>query len=376
MKKHLFILAVLFISFGTFAPTSQAQVNMDFAPDHAEWWNFGSFYTGSQTLYNFWNKTVTRDTLIQGIQAKVISEKGYTFRRSEYYGNPEYPNNPTEIHWSVDSTNVHEHYVYANDDTIFVFNAHFNRFTPLMVFNVDEGDTVCLPIPPNAAASDLVPNPIANGDTCYCYRIDSIRTVLYDTTYLETFYTTGIANAADFDAWPVYNFGEPLSGGEAKGIYARKLGGLYGHLLPYKMELAVAKPTQDTLTYNTPFLFRCYMDDEIAIRLTQNTFGNECRPEKPDNSIVGIQNVDVAKDMAYKIYPNPAQNWINIVTVEPFQLATNITLMDATGRILNRMDWSENQSKITISLKDFSTGLYILKIGNEKGVQFQKFLVK
>lgn len=376
MKKHFIFLLSFLFSVVFFKPSAQAQVNMDFAPDHAEWWNFGGVYGGAVSYFNYYQKKVTGDTVIQNIPAKIISERAYILNRSLVYGNPEHPNNPTEIHWSIDSSNIVEHYIYANDDTVFIFNDHFNRFTTLMVFNVGEGDTVCLPIPPNAAAADLMPNPIANGDTCYCYRIDSIRTVLYDTTYLETFYTTGIANAADFDAWPVYNFGEPLSGGEAKGIYARKLGGLYGHLLPYKMELAVAKPTQDTLTFNDQYLLRCYMDNEITIKLSQDIFGNECRPEKPDNSIVGIQDVEANKEHDYNIFPNPAHAQITISSSQLLKSKTKVVMMDIAGRILLAKQWTKDQSKINISLEGFAPGLYIVKIEDEKSAQYQKLIVK
>lgn len=77
-------------------------------------------------------------------------------------------------------------------------------------------------------------------------------------------------------------------------------------------------------------------------------------------NLVGINNVKHYS--GYSIYPNPTYDKINILFEKPTK--TKIEVYDMFGKFILELDI--NYSKETsVSLKDFSKGIYYLKIGNE-----------
>lgn len=173
------------------------------------------------------------------------------------------------------------------------------------MFNVQEGDTVCLPV----FGADLRPNPIAGGDTCFCFVIDSIGTFLYDTIFLQTFFEHSLASVDTQNPnywyqsdWPVYNWAPSLTGTNVPtGAYTRKTGGLLGGLLPTSNMPGVAKPTSDSMTYSG-YGLRCYEDDAIAIHLAQ-LHGEQCLFD----TTTAISNVSSLNALV-SFYPNPIQH--------------------------------------------------------------------
>ncbi len=155
-----------------------------FAPVGAEWW-----YSGNNVSYTYGpldmpvNETwtdhllVTGDTTIQGVDCRKV-----TATRMKKTGH-----NP-------DSSFVDGHktmYFYDNTDTVFYWHIPSGRFEPLYIFNAAEGDTICLKNP-------YFPMGAAGEDSTFCFTIDSIRTVLFDTTLLKTFYTRTLFDSTDF----------------------------------------------------------------------------------------------------------------------------------------------------------------------------------
>ncbi|TNF39579.1 MAG: T9SS type A sorting domain-containing protein [Bacteroidetes bacterium] len=70
------------------------------------------------------------------------------------------------------------------------------------------------------------------------------------------------------------------------------------------------------------------------------------------------------------VYPNPAQNEINIISSENI---TEVLIFSVTGKqILNQKHGSVNQIKLNI--EGFSTGIYILKVVRDKRVSTVKFV--
>src|SRR5690606_7564912 len=115
MKYSFTVLLFLLSSY-----TGSAQIN--FADSGASWYynmNYGSLHY----------KVTGYDT-VQGIRASIIETEALV-----------------QEPWFSQGLRVHDHGViklYATADTVFIFNSFFNRFTPLYVFNVPEGDTVCI----------------------------------------------------------------------------------------------------------------------------------------------------------------------------------------------------------------------------------------
>lgn len=262
---------------------------------------------------------VSGDTAIDGIACSKIN-------RIKYSKN-EFPDHHTDI----DTLIRNAIYVYDNEDTVFVYNENVNRFTPLYVFNVSEGDTVCLPV----IGADRRPNPIAGGDTCFCFVIDSVRTVLYDTTYLETFFEHSLADtdsqSPDIwynDTWPVYNWSPSLAGNAIpSGAYTRKTGGLFGGLIPTHNAPGVGKPTNDTLHYDDRSGLRCYADDSLAIHILQS--GENCYFEEA----TGIRNIQPRQNLL-TLFPNPTTGLIRVKSQIPIADGTRVYITDISGRIL------------------------------------------
>jgi hypothetical protein len=94
-----------------------------------------------------------------------------------------------------------------------------------------------------------------------------------------------------------------------------------------------------------------------------------------DNYLGIMSDVDgVRSPIAGRIYPNPATDYI---IFEPSNLGENTEVMifDLQGRIRYRQHY-QNISSTHIELKDFSSGVYILKTVDAKGVHAQLFEVK
>lgn len=164
MKKLLFLFLTSLL-----APfCNQAQDT--FAPVGAEWWYGGdnydySFWPGSEENFKWVDHVQSlSDTMVAGVNCRKL-----TATRIRKNGIT-----PDSAFTALAST----FYVYDNTDTVFIFSDSSSKFIPLYVFNVQENDTVCL--------SGLFH---LSSDSTFCYVVDSIRTELFDTSHLRTFYT-------------------------------------------------------------------------------------------------------------------------------------------------------------------------------------------
>ena len=354
MKKYL-ILFLTILAFAYAQKSIYAQSDSIFAPPNAEWWHDMDYGMRTNKIHS----EVVGDTLIQNIIAKKIKQTKYM--RTWLQNNT----------FTVDTFSPNYLYIYDAVDTVFVFNANFNRFTPLFVFNVNVGDTVCLPI--LGSQPDLRPNPIANGDTCFCFQIDSIATVLYDTTYLTTYFQHALFDSNMFEAWPVYNWCGDATGGVlefTKAAYAKKIGGLFGGFLPQKLSSGIAKPTLDTIPNYYEYALRCYDEDSFAIHIFYGSNTN-CYFDQP----TGIAAIDPKLDFI-KIYPNPNFGQLTLEASHPFGKNTSISISDLSGKTLKRWNASIGQSKISLSLKDLSSGMYLLKFDSDGRSLYKKVVVQ
>jgi len=72
------------------------------------------------------------------------------------------------------------------------------------------------------------------------------------------------------------------------------------------------------------------------------------------------------------IYPNPASDYLSIESTAS-EIINRIIVTDLSGRIIQ--DKTYNDSKLTISLSNLKTGLYLLKINTDKG-SYSHILIK
>lgn len=332
------------------------QTDSTFAPAGAEWWHDGAFYPTwdeDNLKYSF----VSGDTSINGQECQIIQQ--WNYQKSNFM----------DI-FSISVIDDGAIYVYEQQDTVFVFNSNFQRFTPLYVFNVAEGDTVCLPV----IGDDLRPNPYANGDTCFCFVVDSVRMVLYDTTYLETVFEHSLTDSLQmgiFD-FPVYNWCPSLTGNTTpNGAYARKTGALFGGLLSVANAQMVEKPTHDTLLNS--FIgngLRCYEEPGLGIHVAQS-YNENCMFD----TTTAIPNLYTLKNIL-DFYPNPVENEMHLSFNTPTKDKVFLTVTDALGRTVKRLNISKGSNKIIISLKGNAPGIYYLNLWINKQHYAEKFIFK
>ena len=311
MKRFVFILLIACL-----AKFSSAQTV--FATDSSEWYHH--MYLGSFHCY------VTGDTVIQGITAKKIKQEAYTIP----------PNKKIRDLITL--------YVYTASDTTFYYNTLFHRFTPLYIFNAQEGDTICLPIPPRQTCEMM--NYIE--DSTFCFVVDSIRNVQYDTAILKTFYTNSIHKANQ--GW--YNRGPSFS----YGAYAERVGGVFSGILPYCLNCSFI-PEGNCLF---PDSLRCYHDTDYSIKLV----GNDCDNGGLPNSVATISPTDI------KISPNPASDYFRVFTERSASVLV-IEIFSTQGQLLR----TTNQVGYPISINEWSKGVYFVKIRYKDGASIVKKLV-
>lgn len=354
MKKYIYLILLLILPNLSFSQVDYTA----FAPEGAAWWH-GNMTLSSTDLFPYGiSSKVIGDTLIQGRTAAIVE-------MTNYHKWNAYPN--------LDSVTYDPYYIASSEDTVFVYNTYFDKFTPLYVFNVVEGDTLCLPVIPHPFKDpdnfESWYNPIAEADSMFCIIVDSVKMVLYDTTYLETVFTTEIAEYAPGDnltlVYPAYNY---ASGIVFEGFiyptmklgYARKIGSLSSTLLPMPSYYAMSvSGSLDTININFdgPFQganltgFRCYSDQDLGIDIY------------PDRGCDYIRTVSINEQynsyLDFAIYPNPAREQVHLSFKEPFKEGF-VELYDFTGRMLKRAVLS--QQEISIDVADIPRGLYLLTI--------------
>lgn len=364
MKKLLYIFCLLVLPYSS---TSFAQMpDSSFAPVGASWWHG----QGSEWVYDVLKisdmlyERVAGDTLINGQSCSIIERT--VFSKTEDY-----------VHHTANiSSSVPEYiYLYSTPDTVFIFNDNFQKFTPLYAFNVHEGDTVCLPV----IGDDLRPNPYAGGDTCFCFVIDSIRTVLYDTTYLKTYFEHSLIERGSSEyTFPVYNWSYSFVGNDtAKGAYTRKTGGLAIDLLPSRIVPAIFnKLTEDTTSYlsfsNQYSTLRCYEEPDFSIHLVQTDSG--CYFDLSYDTTAAIHEARPLSGQV-QLYPNPAQKKLHLSFNVPTVTESHLSVTDALGRVIKILDIEKGVGEVTISLKGIVPGMYYLSLWQREKHYVQKFII-
>lgn len=316
MKKIFLSLSILFI----ISDLSFAQ--NEFAPVGAEWHHNMSF--------GVFHSKVTKDTVIDGISCRVIETKPIVKNPAQ---------SPTI--WSK-----YKFFVYNNADTVFIYNTIFNRFTPLYVFNVNEGDTLYLPaIQPPDPYSFIAINGAGYVDSNFCTIIDSVRMVNYDNQQLKTIFSHSW-DRNDNSQFPQYSL----------GTYAERIGGLTTGFLP------ACENCPGLLADNLQGIgsFRCYSDNQsppFAVKLVDTC----------DNGvIVGIGSIGFMGN-SISVYPNPSLGKIRVAFSNSFDTNGNWFVTDILGRRMFNGIIHKNSVGFNIDLSRNPIGIYLLKLNDENG---------
>ena len=102
--------------------------------------------------------------------------------------------------------------------------------------------------------------------------------------------------------------------------------------------------------------------------------------QKDPNAIISVQvipqgtlGISSLLSDKIKIYPNPAKENLIIELIESnISQKTSISIYNIQGQLCRQI--LSNQSKIEIDIKDLSTGLYMVKVNNEKESFVSKFV--
>jgi len=345
MKKYTCIHLVLLLLFTGTASYSQHS----FAPIGAEWWfYYNTSVNWESPSYQRSNTCRARsvgDTIVDGTACRKVTVEAYV--QTKYFS-------PDSL---VNETHIKDYYFYDNTDTVFVYNAIFQRFTPIYIFNAQEGDTVCLPV----VESPLDDNPInpITGDTSFCFVVDSIRQVQYDTTWLKTFYTNAIEIPEDDS--PLHRLTFSWNGTGGKEAYIERI---IGGFFPLRMRNCV------DCTYfpmNPGGRLRCYSDGSTHIKLV---------PEPCDTFYsLGISQTQTAANIL-KIYPNPAGDQFHILLKQNAQADIGLTITDIAGRIVLQTTLVKQAQQKTMSTATWAEGLYFLRFQTADGIYYDKIVIR
>ena len=287
-----------------------------FAPAGSEWYHtqaygvFHSFYNG--------------DTVINGTACRKVKREANT---TGYWRD-----------MGLNVLDLQTLYVWNNNDTVFAFNAFFNKFTPLFVFNVNAGDTVRLPVFPPEPCGELAHEPPA--DSTFRIIIDSVAMVLYDTTLLKTVYSHPITYM--IDSGFSYSYGVYT----ASGAYAEKIGGVTLGLVPYCIS-CIYLPDYPCQAQGQ---LRCYNDSSTAINLTGGICGTGSD---------GVATVKSNREIS--VFPSPSIDEINLL-FSSSAASGSICLISMAGKEIDTYKWSTLHSSYTIPVGRLQGGLYLLKI--------------
>ena len=289
-----------------------------FAPTGSEW-----YHTMPYGVYHSYN---AGDTIINGIACRKIVRNAET-------ADPWYS-------MGLQVNNLSTLYVYNTTDTVFVYNTFFYRFTPLYVFNVNDGDTVHLPILP----LDIDQLTFVSIDSTFSFLVDSVRMKLYDTAMLKTVYSHPLGNSSSNY---VYSFSGFI---DTQGVYVERIGSFPG-IMP------VGKPCVNILDDHLQYqgALRCYRDSSLSVKLIAGICG-----------IPPVQVASAAKE-TLSVFPNPADDLLNITNISP-GMSVLIDITDMTGRTIARQVNVAAIGKIVVPVSGLPAGIYLLKLTGEGGI--------
>lgn len=271
-----------------------------FAPPGAHWYNSG--YDA------YFHSYTDGDTVISGHTCTRI--RRITHR--------------SPMSWASDFPTI---CTYNSGDTVFVYNTLFGQFTPLYIFNVNEGDTIRIP-------KFDVGYPTLSA-TYFSYRVDSIRTLVYDTAHLKTIFTYSLnEDSVIGGSNPMPTFG---GAGTLHGAYAERIGGVGGGIFPSCVGCAVIPEDCGCIGP-----LRCYTDPGTDIKLV-----TPCAPP------VGVPETE--QQVAPTIYPNPVAELLQVNA----PAKNSITLINLWGQIVLRA-----RNARSINGSSLPDGNYILQVSS------------
>ena len=86
-------------------------------------------------------------------------------------------------------------------------------------------------------------------------------------------------------------------------------------------------------------------------------------------------NVNEEEETVFKIYPSPAQDYIQVVAEAQFR-GLSYSIFDIQGKLIHSGNM-QNQGSTRIDVSQFSSGMYAIQISDSsKGIVAKKIFVK
>lgn len=296
----------------------RGKAQTDFAPPGAHWYNWAGY--GADHYHSF----TDGDTTLNGKVCRIIRRQAITGDKSN-----------SAFYFPL--------CVYNSDDTVFFFNARFNVFTPLFIFNVHDGDTIRIPEPGDS---------LYTNDT-FIYRVDSVRMVQYDTSWLKTVFTTSIIpEPHTLIACSTYK--GRIGDSTDHGRYIEKIGGFERGIYPECQWC----PIMASWGWRVMRNLWCYNDPTTTLKFIPG----ECDPP--------LSVGDRAKENEPLVWPNPTSEFVHIDA----GVQSIIHLIGSDGReILRKVAETTNES---IDISALASGFYLLRVIGTKGVLTKKIIVQ
>lgn len=385
--RYIFITIItILFCFNTFAQT-------EFAPLGAEWTYRKIVREGSSgsTGHEDLTRTLCDSSyLSDGRTIKVLKSERYgqRFQYNHFAGEFQFYDRDTVSF--IDS-------FYEQNDTVFAYNRLWEQFTPLYVYNVQEGDTVTLPAFSTGFASNIFSNVsecVTQFDSTFSFKIDSIRIINYNGSDLETYFTSPVftidwdSSSTHTNTFPFgyiykthqlvanwsyftdrYKVASPIQHSDSYnvhypiGAYIKRIGGLGGGFFPANEVIHTGQMADVAVHFLNNV--NCYSDDELNIPFTNLNCDSFTY-----NAPLGLNQINALRNM--QVYPNPAKDMLHIDLEEPAK-GLNIKIVNLLGSIVKSSTPTLQQNN-SIDISDLNNGIYLLVIENNGERYYHKFM--
>ncbi|MEA3318124.1 MAG: T9SS type A sorting domain-containing protein [Bacteroidota bacterium] len=310
MKTEKIIIFLTILVIILFGRNNISAQDIEWAPIGAKWY-FN--YTNMYGVQEYFIYESTKDTVIKNQNCRKLKI----------------------THFNADGNSSHWGDEFINQESEKIFYFYEDTFLLLYDFSLNVGDTLKVNL-----NSKIFPN---FSDTAYtAHIVDSVGSMIINGIELKTQY---LSLADD----RIY--------GENDLCFHRVIIEKVGNL-----ELLFGEPV--VRVEMPPFYgpLRCYQDESIYF----NVNGNE-----PCDTIITSITLLEENHNTINIFPNPTKDHLNIKFKEPCN--SHIVIYDINGNVLLNKK-SINTNRISLSINDFKTGFYFMKIMIEEITVFNKIM--
>ena len=157
-----------------------------------------------------------------------------------------------------------------------------------------------------------------------------------------------------------------------------------GWAMPGSVSVYELTPVNETMVYGIELLlypgdhaykyFRVI--DGVASWDNGEWTGDPNRMVTTDSTVSNVDNVwgttgifDIKTEFAYSMYPNPANDFLTIANAAD---VSKVDIYTVTGKMV--MTVNVGSENVTLNVSELTTGMYIVNVTNQKGVQTSKFV--